>query len=84
MNNLFDFTMYVIKITQETLLEKLKNRDIWRIKTHPQNKNLEIKYTKNNDFNENIAYNFLNNEPNISILKQINYDKSIYFNPIFK
>jgi hypothetical protein len=44
-------------------------------KKHPQNKNLEIKYTRSNDFNENVTLNFLNNEPNIEIIKKINYDK---------
>ena len=82
--NPFNFTMNIVKITHEILIEKLLSRDIWRIKWKKQNKNLEIRYSKNNDFNEEIAKKFLNNLDDFIIKNNKNNNEPAYFNPVLK
>ena len=83
-DNAFDFTMMISEITQNVLVEKLKNYDIWRINAISQDNTKEIKNAKGSDFNTEVANDFLNNLPKIDHIKDIqkymNYEK--FINPI--
>ena len=76
--------MMISEITQNVLVEKLKNYDIWRINAISQDNTKEIKNAKGSDFNTEVANDFLNNLPKIDHIKDIqkymNYEK--FINPI--
>lgn len=58
--NLFNYTMKSVKSAQLGLLSKLKDRTIFEMTPFKQEKKLEISYTRNYDFNDKVALEFLN------------------------
>tara|TARA_Y100000589_G_scaffold329009_1_gene374488 strand:- start:24429 stop:25211 length:783 start_codon:yes stop_codon:yes gene_type:complete len=79
-DNPFDFTMRSVKVAHKALLEKIKSNEIFAMRSIKQNPQEELRYTRNKDFNDNVAYEFL--ERNIYFPKS----KLIYpalLNPIF-
>ena len=55
----FDFTMKAVKAAHIGLCKKLKDKSIFQISEEYQDKSLEIRYSKNDEFNDKIAYEFL-------------------------
>ena len=60
--NPFEFTMRSVKIAQSALIEKIKTNEIFTMKTIRQNPEEELRYTKNYEFNDEIAKEFLNRD----------------------
>ena len=80
-NNLFDFSMRAVKVAHDSLVKKISNNEIKKISPVKQDKSLEISYTRNSDFTDNVAKNFLKRNK-----EDFNYD-IIYpklLNPIFE
>ena len=58
-DSLFDYTMRAAKTVQDSLFSKIKTKEIFTLKAKEQNKQLEVRYTKNIDFTDKIAKEFL-------------------------
>jgi len=57
--NPFLFTMKAVEAAQLSLAERIGNRTLFGIASVPQDKALEIRYTRNADFTDDVASNFL-------------------------
>ena len=79
----FRFGMKAVKAAHRGLVENIKNGNIDRITPVPQNKSLEIKYTKKADFTDEVAQDYLNHLPSPEkIAEKINQrDLSKFLNP---
>ena len=77
----FEFTMRAVEVAQKGLIKLIKNSKIKIIERIKQDKNLEIRYTKNKDFTDETAQEFLQRDLQIS-QDLISYPK--LFNPIFE
>ena len=55
----FDFTMSSVRSAHNGLVSNILNKKIFEMLPIKQNKSLEIRYSKNNDFNDDIAKEFL-------------------------
>lgn len=67
----FAFTMKSVKAAHDSLAERIKSKDIFNMTPHPQDKLKEIKYTKNADFNDDVAKEFLDRNLNNKQLKDL-------------
>lgn len=81
--NPFDYTMKSVKSAHMGLISKLKDKTIFEIDPLVQNKKLEVSYTKNSDFNNKVASEFLNKEINFNVYenKVKNRNLSEFYNP---
>tara|TARA_Y100000741_G_scaffold360891_1_gene343935 strand:+ start:618 stop:1412 length:795 start_codon:yes stop_codon:yes gene_type:complete len=59
-SNPFDYTMKAVKAAQKGLIKHIKNKSLNSLVSIKQNIDLEISYTRNSEFNDNVAYEFLN------------------------
>ena len=76
----FDFTMRSVLVAQKALVSAVNDKSIFSMSSVKQNNDNEIRYTKNKDFTDEIAKEFL--ERNL----QLNADSFSYpelLNPIF-
>jgi hypothetical protein len=55
----FLFTMKAVEAAQLSLIDRIKSRELFQMKTVPQEKTLELRYTRNADFTDDIAAKFL-------------------------
>jgi len=55
----FDFTMRSVLVAQQGLVSAVDNKSIFSSPSVKQDKSQEIRYTKNRDFNDEIAKEFL-------------------------
>tara|TARA_S200000501_G_C20829142_1_gene746363 strand:- start:539 stop:1321 length:783 start_codon:yes stop_codon:yes gene_type:complete len=79
-DSLFDFTMRSVLVAQKALVSAVNDKSIFSFSPVKQNKDNEVRYTKNKDFTDEIAKEFL--ERNL----QLNADSFSYpelLNPIF-
>ena len=77
-NNPFEYTMSTVKSAFHSLAERIKNQSIFDIKPIIQNKEEEIRYSKKDEFNEEIVKSFLFKTINLNS-KQ--FDKNLYKEP---
>ena len=78
--------MKAVKVAQDSLVDRIANKEIFSYIPVKQNKDKEIRYTKNIDFNDNVAEEYLNNlftEEEI-FNKLLNRDKDLLLNPYIK
>lgn len=79
----FDLGMRAVKSAHEGLIENLKNGRIHQLIPVAQDKKKEIRYTKNIDFNDEVASRYLSNLPTAEKINEsfskIDYSK--FFNP---
>lgn len=75
-NNPFEFTMRAVEAAQQSLVERIASKEIRTFKPQIQKKQSEIRYTKNADFTDKIASEFLSRPLNNSSLKKL-LEKSI-------
>tara|TARA_Y100000589_G_C27170171_1_gene636326 strand:+ start:659 stop:1444 length:786 start_codon:yes stop_codon:yes gene_type:complete len=78
--NLFDFTMKSVKLAHRSLVNLVESETIFSIPSFKQDKSKEIRYSKNQDFNDQVADEFLKR----SI--PLEFDKFVYpelINPVF-
>lgn len=55
----FAFTMKSVKAAHESLANRIQSGEIFKMSSKAQNKEQEIKYTRNADFNDDVAKEFL-------------------------
>lgn len=55
--------MYAVKSAHSGLLNAIESGEILRMNAIPQNKDIEIRYTRNKDFNDKVALEYLTNLP---------------------
>lgn len=81
----FDLGMYAVKAAHESLVTRIADGSIFKYKPVKQNKNSEISYTKNKDFDDIVAKNYLNNLPTSEFIykKLQNADTTLFLNPYF-
>ena len=63
--NPFEYTMSTVKSAFYSLVERIKNESIFNIKPEPQDKKKEIRYSKKDEFTEEVIKKFLNKKINI-------------------
>lgn len=81
--NCFEFSMKAVKDAHDSIVENIQFGNLLEIRSINQDKQKEIKYTKNIDFNDDVAKDFLNNEPNIDHIKEkldSDYNELLYIN----
>ncbi len=84
-DNPFEFTMRAVEVAQTSLIKQILNTNIHRLEPRVQDKNLEIRYSRNAEFNDEVAAEFLgrlwSNRDLASLFKQASQPELI--NPIF-
>ena len=78
--NPFEYTMSTVKSSFYSIVERLKDESIFKIKPIIQNKNKEIRYSKKTDFNEIKISEFLKRKIN---LYSKEFDLSLLKQPFF-
>ena len=78
--NPFEYTMSTIKSAFHSIAERIRDGSIFNIHPIIQDKNKEIRYSKKNDFNENIVKEYLEKEINLNKKK---FDNSLLKDPYF-
>jgi folate-dependent phosphoribosylglycinamide formyltransferase PurN len=76
--NPFEYTMSTVKSAFLSLVQRIKDKTIFKIKTQKQERGKEIKYTKSSDFNESVVEKFLKTKIDINSKK---FDLSLLKNP---
>ncbi len=76
----FNFSMRSVLVAQQGLVHNIQNKSIFTMPDIKQDKLKEIRYTKNKDFNDKIAKDFLNRELKLTA-EHLSYPNLI--NPIF-
>ena len=79
-NDPFEYTMSTVKSAFKSIVSKIENETILKIKSIPQNKKKEIRYTKSKDFNEEIVKKFFSKDINLTLKKS---DNNIFKDPYF-
>jgi len=64
----FNYTMSTVLAAFKSIIVRLKDKTLFKIKPQPQNKKLEIRYSRKDDFNENVVKKFL--EKDIDLKKK--------------
>jgi methionyl-tRNA formyltransferase len=67
--NPFEFTMKSVQVAHSSLASRIKSREIFSLPSVPQSKNEEIRYTRNSDFTDNVAEEFLSRKMTAAFLK---------------
>lgn len=67
----FEFTMKSVEAAQQSLVERISNKQIFDFIPHSQDKKQEVRYTKNSDFTDSIAEEFLNRDSKNSDLAML-------------
>ena len=82
-NNIFEYTMSVVKNAHTLLAKKIKDRSIFKVKSYKQNYKLEKRYTKNIDFNDKVLQIFFEKNITVNYLKKNiknKFDKNKFIN----
>lgn len=82
----FEYTMKAVYAAHESLVQNILDESIFSYASVVQNKDKEISYTRNSDFNDDVASGFLDQHlTNYDLKALINdkYDESLYLNPAF-
>ena len=77
--------MNAVKAAHDSIIKNIQTNRLLLFKSVKQNKEKEIKYTKNIDFNNEVANKFLINEPKIETIKRKiidNHNELLYINKI--
>ncbi|EJL88301.1 methionyl-tRNA formyltransferase [Herbaspirillum sp. CF444] len=67
----FEFTMKAVDVAQTSLVERIESGEIRQFERVPQDRALEIRYTRNMDFNDDVALRFLQRNIGYEELKSI-------------
>ena len=76
----FDFTMRSVLVAQQALVSAVETKSIFSASSVKQDKSKEVRYTKNQDFTDDIAKEFL--DRNLQ-LKPDSFSYPELLNPIF-
>ena len=72
----FDFTMRSVKVAHDALVSHISDGSIFKMDTVPQDKEQEVRYTRNSDFNDAVAKEFLDRAEQL-ILDESQYPELI-------
>ena len=78
--NPFEYTMSTIKSAFHSIAERIKDNSIFKINPVMQDKSKEIRYSKKNEFNEEIVKDYFKKEINLNYKK---FDYSLLKEPFF-
>jgi hypothetical protein len=78
--NPFEYTMSTVKSAFHSIAERIKDDSIFKINPIVQNKNKEIRYSRKNEFNEEIVKEYFKKEINLNNKK---FDNSLLKEPFF-
>jgi len=78
--NPFEYTMSTIKSAFHSVAERIKDNSIFKINPVVQDKSREIRYSRKNEFNEEIVKEYFEKEINLNNKK---FDKSLLKEPFF-
>lgn len=70
-DNPFEFTMRAVEAAQKSLVERISNGEIHHFQPLQQNKFNEIRYTKNADFSDAVARDFLSRNMDNNTLREM-------------
>ena len=76
----YEYTMSTVKSAFYSIVDRIKDKSIFKIKPLEQDKSKEIRYSKRTDFSEQIIKDYFSKEIN---LKKIEHDNSILKDPYF-
>ena len=78
--------MKSVEVAHNSLVERIKNAEIFDIKSVVQDKKKEIKYTINADFTDEVAKDYLDSLPDEKKIFEIlsKRDESMFLNPYIK
>ncbi len=79
-NDPFEYTMSTVKSAFHSIVERIKDKTIFNIKTTKQDRSKEIRYSKKIDFNEKIVESYLNKKIDLNS-KQ--FDQNLLKDPFF-
>ncbi len=68
--NTFDFTMKSVSVAIKSLKDRILSDELLSISSVKQDKNKEISYTRNSDFDDTVAMNFLKNSPSVESISE--------------
>lgn len=60
--DLFTLGMNAVKVAHDSLVERIRNNEIFEYTAIPQNRELEMKYTRNSDFTDEVAKDYLEHQ----------------------
>jgi hypothetical protein len=80
--NPYEYTMSTVKSAFYSLRDRINDKSIFNIEALPQNKQIELRYSRRKDFNEVTVKEFLDDEINLD-LNHKNFDLSLYKDPYF-
>jgi folate-dependent phosphoribosylglycinamide formyltransferase PurN len=75
-SNVFEFTMASVKSAHQSLVARISDGSIFQYEPTRQDKDLQVRYTRNQDFTDEVAKAFLSREPTIEHIKQLLLRKS--------
>jgi methionyl-tRNA formyltransferase len=78
--NSFEYTMSTVKSAFDSLAEKIEDSSILNIKTELQNNSKEIRYSKKDEFNENVVKEFFKKKIKLDIKM---FNNSLLQKPFF-
>jgi folate-dependent phosphoribosylglycinamide formyltransferase PurN len=70
-SNAFDFTMMSVKSAHQSLVERISSGALYKYNPVKQDANLEVRYSKNSDFTDEIAKEFLDRKVGISEISRM-------------
>ena len=70
-SNIFDFTMKSVRAAHRSLVQRISDGSINNIASEKQDKSLELRYTKNAEFNDAVAKDFLEDSNSIGIIAEV-------------
>ena len=75
-NNLYEYTMSAVKSSFHSVADRIKDGSIFKIQPEIQNK--QLRYSKKEDFNEEVVKLFLNKQVDLNSKK---FDKKLFNEP---
>ena len=78
--NPFEYTMSTVKSAFHSIVEKIKNNSIFKIEPATQEKNKEIRYSRKNEFNEEIVKKYFEKKIDLNSSK---FDNSLLKEPFY-
>jgi hypothetical protein len=71
----FDFTMQSVRSAHDSLVQRISNGSIFEFEQIEQDRNLEVRYTRNKDFTDDIAREFLDRNLTIDQIQALIEEK---------
>jgi methionyl-tRNA formyltransferase len=78
--NPFEYTMSTVKAAFHSIVGRIEDKSIFEITPAIQDKDKEIRYSKKNQFNEELVKEYFNKEINLNSKK---FDNALYKKPFF-